>query len=77
MSDLFLWTVTAIGITAGVANIYRRWWCFALFAVTHGVQAWRNVAAGELPLAVVYAFYVGLSGWGMVAWLKESRRCGE
>jgi len=68
--DSAMWLVTAASITGTVANIYKRRWCFGVWAVTNAMWAAYDLWIGAHAQAALMAVYFGLALWGLWRWRK-------
>ena len=66
--ELIMWGVAGLSVIATVANIHRRRWCFAVWAVTNAAWTVYDVAKTAYPQAALQAVYFGLAIWGLWAW---------
>jgi nicotinamide riboside transporter PnuC len=57
-----------LSITATVANVYKRRWCFWLWAATNAVWCAIDFAAGIYSQSALFAVYCVLSIWGAAKW---------
>jgi len=71
LSALF-WIVTLASIVGTVANIYKRRWCFAVWAATNATWCAYDAYLGIWPQAALMGVYFGLAVYGLAKWKKEA-----
>ena len=67
-----MWIVTAASIVGTVANIYKRRWCFYVWAATNSVWVSYDLWKGAPAQAALMAVYTGLAIWGTIQWKKKA-----
>ncbi len=68
MTDAYMWPVVAASLLGTVANIYRRRWCFVLWAATNVTWTVYDIYKTAYPQAVLMAVYFCLAIWGWFSW---------
>ena len=68
MLDLLMWLVTLASLTATIANIYHRRWCFAVWLPTNLAWASYDLWKAAYAQAALMAIYAALSVWGLWKW---------
>lgn len=64
------WAVTGLAIVGTVLNVLKCPWCFVVWILTNALWGATNWRRGQYPQAVLFAVYLGLSVWGLAAWLR-------
>lgn len=67
------WAITVASIVGVVANIYKKKWCFTVWACTNFAWAVIDFEAGIYSQAALFACYFGLAIWGLLRWAKEGK----
>jgi len=67
-----MWLVTIASIIGTIANIYKRRWCFGVWAVTNAIWVGYDIWKGILPQAALMAVYFCLAIWGLFQWKSET-----
>ena len=62
------WIVTGFSLVGTVANLYKRGWCFWVWAATNAVWTGVHLAVDMYPQAALFGVYTGLSIWGIAKW---------
>lgn len=71
--DLLMWGVALMSVTGTIANIYRRMWCFYLWAVGNLCWVAYDIRLGAYPQAALMFIYFLLSLWGIYEWNKKPK----
>lgn len=74
MLDIAMWIVTAAAIIGTVANVYQRWWSFAIWLPTNLAWVAFDLYIGAFHQAMLMAVYAGLAAWGLCRWSKLARQ---
>lgn len=72
MTDGFMWCVAMVSLVGTVANVYRRRWCFVLWACSNVAWVVYDIQKHAHPQAALMAVYAALAVWGWRQW-KEAR----
>ena len=73
MIDEAMWIITVASVVGTVANIYKRRWCFGVWAVTNATWVVYDVWKGAHAQAAMMAIYFGLAIWGLIQWKADSK----
>ena len=66
-----MWGIVALSLTATVANIHKRRWCFLVWATTNAIWAAYDIHKTAYPQAALMGVYFCLAVWGWFKWKKE------
>jgi hypothetical protein len=64
-------------LTGTIAAIYKRWWCFLIFAATNIFWFVYDLRLGAYAQAAVFAGYMVINLFGACKWLREGTRKRE
>jgi hypothetical protein len=64
------WLIVAVAVTGVVLNVLHRWQGFIFWIISNGYWLLCHARSGQWPEAVLFAFFVGVSVWGIIAWSK-------
>jgi hypothetical protein len=62
------WALTILSLIGVVANIYKRRWCFHVWAFTNIAWAAVDFSYGIYSQAALQMIYFGLAIWGIIKW---------
>lgn len=62
------WALTVLSLIGVVANIYKRRWCFYVWALTNAAWAIIDYQAGIYAQSALFTVYFGLAVWGAWKW---------
>ena len=65
-----MWIVTAFAIVGVVLNIKKRKECFYVWLCTNTIWMVYDYTIGAVAQSALFAVYVGLAVWGIIAWRK-------
>ena len=67
------WTyvLAAFSVTATIANIHKRRWCFLAWLFTNCAWCLYNLSRHEYAAAGMFAVYAVLAAWGLAKWRKR------
>ena len=71
MIDQLMWVVTIASIIGTVANVYKKSWCFIVWASTNFMWVVYNIHKEIYAQAALWVVYFGLSVWGWCKWKKS------
>lgn len=67
------WILTILSLTGVVANIYKKRWCFIVWAVTNFSWMIVDYRRGIKAQAALFAIYFLLALWGLYKWTKDNK----
>lgn len=65
------WIMTAISITATIANAFQKRWCFIVWLFTNSFWCIYDIWIGSYGQAVMFAVYFVISVIGLRNWKKK------
>ena len=68
----WLWMVTAACLVGSIANIYKKRWCFVVWAVTNSIWVVYDFMIGEYAQGTLFVIHTILAVWGLI---KKSCSC--
>jgi nicotinamide riboside transporter PnuC len=68
------WLLTLASVIGVIANIYKRQWCFAIWAVTNAAWMVIDYRAGLPEQSALFAVYFILAIWGLWKWNAKLTR---
>lgn len=66
--DTLMWGVTITSLVGVVANIKKKWWCFAIWLFTNSVWMVYDYTIGAYAQSALFAVYVVLAVYGIYEW---------
>lgn len=65
-----MWLVTALSLVGTILNIKKKRICFGIWLVTNSIWCLFDFSIGAYAQSALFAVYVGLALWGVIAWRK-------
>jgi nicotinamide riboside transporter PnuC len=66
-----MWLVTAGSLIGTILNIKKKRICFVIWLVTNALWTAYDLYIKNYPQAGLFAVYVVLAVWGIIAWRKS------
>jgi membrane protein implicated in regulation of membrane protease activity len=67
------WILTILSVIGVIANIYKKQWCFIIWAFTNFTWAIVDFANGLPEQGVLFSIYFILAIWGLYQWRKKKK----
>ena len=68
------WIITALSIVGVIANIYKRSWCFIIWAFTNAAWAVIDFHHGLYAQSALFTVYFALAIFGLYKWVSTSHK---
>lgn len=68
------WIITALSIVGVIANIYKRSWCFLVWAFTNAAWAVIDFRHGLYAQSALFTVYFALAIFGLYKWASTSAK---
>jgi nicotinamide riboside transporter PnuC len=69
-----VWIATILAIAGSVLNVKKRYEGFILWEISNILLIAYNLHQGEYAQALLFTVYAGITGWGLVSWIKEEKK---
>jgi hypothetical protein len=66
-----MWLVAIASLIGTIGNIYKRRWCFIVWACTNTAWVVYDLSIDAHAQAALMVTYLALSIWGLVKWRPE------
>lgn len=68
----FTWVLSILSIIATVANIYKKRWCFYIWALTNLSWVLVGIKTKVYAQSFMFFMYFLLAIWGIICWKRDS-----
>jgi len=68
----FTWVLSILSIIATVANIYKKRWCFYIWALTNLSWVLVGIKTKVYAQSLMFFMYFLLAIWGIICWKLDS-----
>lgn len=72
--EYITYIVTAASIAGTIANSFKKWWCFVIWACTNSFWFTYNTIHGHRAQALLYLFNFIMAIVGIWQWKKKGKR---
>jgi nicotinamide riboside transporter PnuC len=69
-----VWIATVLGIAGSVLNVKKHYSGFILWEIANVLLIAYNLSRGEYAQTLLFTVYAGITGWGLISWIKDTKK---